>query len=190
MIIGLTGPSGAGKSLVAMEFNAHGWYVIDADRATHDLYACSSECVHAVLHAFPEAAGDQGIDRKKLAGIVFSDSRQLERLNRIVHPFVLERLKQELAAARSCNVLLDAPALFESGADALCDKVICLLAKREIRLNRIVQRDGLTLAQANQRLDAQPTDEFYRSRSDYAVFNNGNRAECLQCVQQLIAECE
>ena len=74
-------------------------------------------------------------------------------------------------------VLLDAPTLFESKADNLCDIIVSVIADREIRIERILKRDSITLDEAESRLNSQKNDDFYIEKSDYVIRNNGSLSE-------------
>ena len=94
------------------------------------------------------------------------------KLNAITHPVILARLKKEIAAYKDAKVIvLDAPTLFEAGADRLCRRVVSVLADETVRLGRICRRDGLTEQEALTRMHAQQSDDFYIDRSDYTLDN-------------------
>lgn len=179
LVIGLTGPSGAGKGEVSRMLLALGIPVINADEVYHALLVPPSPCLDAIASAFGKQVlrTDGTLDRKALSAIVFSDAAQLQSLNRITHGFVMERIRRELEVLRKkgyAAAAIDAPQLFEAGADADCEITLAVLADRELRLHRIMQRDGLDAESAARRVDAQRSDDFFRRHADYVLENNGS----------------
>ena len=111
----------------------------------------------------------KNVDRKKLGEIVFNDKKKLEKLNSIVHPEVIMRCE---ALAKPLAVL-DAPQLFESGADKKCYKIISVVADRDIRIDRIIKRDNITIEEARARVNAQLDEDYYIKNADYVIHNDG-----------------
>ncbi len=183
-ILGLTGPSGAGKSVVAQRLRVvHGFAWIDTDAVYHELISAPSACLDELVAAFgkeiltPEGA----LHRPALAAIVFAPDNKdkLELLNHITHKHVLARADRRIEAARAAGAkgaVIDAPLLFESGADKMCTHTLAVLADKDKRLSRIMARDGLSLEAAQRRLDAQKSDDFYIERAEYILENNGDIA--------------
>ncbi|MEG2596921.1 MAG: dephospho-CoA kinase, partial [Oscillospiraceae bacterium] len=127
---------------------------------------------------------DGSLNRPILAGKAFSDQQQLQLLNGIMNPPILTQLTKQLDALVTDgqqNILLDAPTLFESGADKLCSKKIAVLASEEIRKSRIMRRDQLTQRQAEERMSSQNSDRYYIWRADYILRNNTSDNEL--CAQ-------
>ena len=173
-ILGLTGGSGTGKSTVASLLVARGAGWVDADAVYHTLCVSCEPMLAALVHEFGAVRRPNGaLDRPALARIVFSDSAALTRLGELTAPYI-RRASQDALHALSDRpiVLYDAPTLFESGADDLCDDVIGVLVPYDVRVARIIVRDGLTEAAARARIDAQPPDDFYRARCRYLIQNN------------------
>ena len=181
LIIGLTGPSGAGKGVVASLFAAYGVPSIDTDAVYHELLIPPSICLDELAARFGSAVlhDDGTLNRKALATIVFAPGHDHDRLdlNRISHRHVLNRVRELLASYDSAGrsaILVDAPQLFESGFDAECDVILSVLASRDVRLSRIMARDGLDETAALARINAQKDDEFFRKHSHDIVINNGS----------------
>lgn len=173
-IIGLTGPTGAGKSTVSQVLHENGWVVIDADRLSREAVRPGSSCVMQLCSAFGEdiRTPDGGIDRAMLARRAFCSREKTALLNSIVHPWVFLRTLALVNTYREQgirHIVFDAPLLFESNADVMCDTVISVIAPEQIRLQRIMQRDNLTEQQARLRLSAQHDDNFYIRRSDRVI---------------------
>ena len=174
LVIGLTGQTGAGKSTVAKQLQARGCVIIDCDAVTHDPSLYAGTCLTELQNAFGRAIikEDGSLDRRRLANLAFASEEGKAKLNAITHPVILTRLKKEIAAYKDAKVIvLDAPTLFEAGADRLCRRVVSVLADETVRLGRICRRDGLTEQEALTRMHAQQSDDFYIDRSDYTLDN-------------------
>ena len=188
-ILGLTGPSGAGKSLAARHLEQRGFYHIDADLAARAVMEPGRECLKALAAAFGgEIIREDGVlDRKRLAQLAFAGGRVAE-LNAVTHPFILKEIEGQLRAAEQTGArytVLDAPALYESGADSICDKVLAVTADRALRVARIIERDGITKEQAETRVNAQPDERFYTDRADYIIRSDGGQAELFPAVDRI-----
>lgn len=186
-IIGLTGGSGTGKGTVAALMQAHGAGWVDADAVYHTLCTQNQKMLGELAQTFGDVLTETGtLDRKKLAGIVFSDREKLSLLNQITTPYIRRAsVEAILEQAGRPIVLYDAPTLFESGADTLCQSVIGVLADRETRIRRVIERDGLSEQAARARVLAQPEDDFYRARCAYLIENNGSLTLLAQAVDAL-----
>ncbi len=178
-IIGLTGPSGAGKGACGGIFSEFGIPTIDTDAVYHELLIPPSICVDELVSRFGNdiLTKDGHIDRPKLAKIVFSDKSGIDHadLNRITHAHVLKNtlsLIEEYKTKDIPAVVIDAPLLFEADFDRFCDFTIAVLSARDIRLSRILARDNITIERATERLNAQPSDDFYQSRADHVIVND------------------
>ncbi len=179
LTIGLTGPTGAGKGYIASLFAAYGVPSIDTDAVYHALLVPPSECLDELTARFgPSILHPDGtLNRPALAAMVFApDAKEAhDDLDRITHRHVLAEVRRQceaLAAMDIPAVLVDAPRLYESGFDRECDKVLAVLADRDIRLRRIMSRDGLSLPRATARLDAQAPDDFFTRRADAVIWND------------------
>lgn len=196
-IIGLTGQSGAGKGTVAALFLEHGIPSIDTDAVYHDLLVPPSPCLDELVDEFTDVilAPDGTLHRATLASIVFSPTDEgrsrHKRLNEITHRYVIERtvaLLAEYERQGSKAAIIDAPLLIEAGLHKKCDRVIAVLADREIRIQRLMQRDKLSVEQISARLDAQPDASFYREHADALIYNNGSEQELRASISTLLSE--
>lgn len=190
IVIGLTGGSGSGKSTVAQLLMKYGAKWINTDVVYHGLIERSSPCAQALSKKFGRniLADDGSVNRKALAKIVFAPTPEGEvarrDLNAITHTFVrtaCETMLDEYAARNTLAVVLDVPLLFESGFDAMCDTTVAVLAPRKQRVARIVQRDGISIEEAEARIQAQKNDTFYREHATYVIENDGD-TEHLQAI--------
>ncbi len=177
IILGVTGGSGSGKSYVSKLICENDGLWIDADKVYHTLLEKSVAMRNAILKEFPEAEVNGEINRKKLASMVFTNDRDLMKLNRITHPFVIENIEKQISECYCTNVelvVVDAIALFESGLSKICDKVIGVIASDECRLSRIVARDNISVDRARARINAQQKNDFYKKKCDYIIENSEN----------------
>ncbi len=172
-VVGVTGPSGSGKSTLCEIFESKGAYIIDADAVGHEILKHNEECKQALIRTFSDdIVSENQIDRRKLAQKAFASKDQTKLLNSIMYPYILLEISKILLEYKQNDVhlcIIDAAQLFESGLDKFCDEVLAVLAPYETRLKRIMDRDGLTLESAQQRLAAQNNDEFYKSRTPYIL---------------------
>ena len=159
--------------------------ILDADAIAHEVME-SDACKAALAAAFSPAvltpAG--ALDRRALAAVVFGSPASLRRLGEISYPPILAECKKRMAeasrvrGARAC--VLDAPTLFESGGDALCDGLVSVVTPRAIRLQRILQRDGITVEAAEARMKNQHEDFFYTYRAHFVIENSSDLAHLRQ----------
>lgn len=194
-VIGVTGPTGAGKSVVCKRLGDwKGITVIDCDRVARDVVRRGQRCLLDLAVEFSSAIIDKNgeLNRRRLAGIVFRDRKKLRRMEGIMYPYILDRIRAETAAREAAGdraVFLDAPTLYQSGADALCEKVAAVLAPEKDRLRRIMERDALTEEEARARMMSQPGDEFFEKRADYILRNTGEtsalRLQILELMNKL-----
>ena len=193
LVFGLTGPSGSGKGEVAERFASFDIPVLDADRIYHQLLLPPSPCLSELVRHFGDRIlnPDGSLNRRALANIVFSDAKELDELNRIAHSYVMGTIRRKLEHYRNDGisaVLLDAPQLFEAGADKDCNIIISVLSDRENRVRRILARDGISREEAELRIDAQKSDAFFRANSDYIIENNGAPEELRPKVKKILCE--
>ena len=190
-MIGVTGPTGAGKSTVCdILRNWTGVSVIDCDQVARQVTGKGTLCLLDIAVEFSPSviSADGTLNRKKLGQLVFSDPEKLTRLNAIIFPYILERLREEIADAEKRGakaIFLDAPTLFESGADALCEKILAVTSAPEKRLTRIMQRASLSPQGAADRMASQPDADFYLARADYQIQNDDDTAALRLAVMEL-----
>lgn len=171
-IIGITGPSGAGKSTVSEYFKKVGAHIIDADIVARDVVMPGKPALEKIKNEWPEAVIEGVLDRKVMARIAFGNSDELHKLNSITHKYIISEIKEKIKKSDSTVFVIDAIALFESELIDLCDVTIAVIADKETRISRIMARDNLTRIEAESRINAQKSDEFYKDRADYTIENN------------------
>ena len=151
--------------------------MIDADAVAHEVYRPGSDGWNEVVEAFGrEIAGPSGeIDRGKLAALVFGDTAQLERLNRIVHPRARELVTERLETARESGettAVVEVPLLFEAGWDDMFDEVWVVTAPEETAIGRVAEARGIDADSVRSRMRAQMSNEDRLSRADVAIDNS------------------
>ena len=173
-ILGVTGGIGAGKSTVSglLQRN-YGAEIIDTDKISREIYEIGAPAYEKVLAQFGREylREDGSIDRKKLASLVFTDEEALKRLNAIAHPAIQEEVERRLAQAKGLAVV-DGALLIEAGFYRLVDKLLLVTADMEVRLARIMQRDGCTRQQALDRVASQMPDEEKKRYADVVLDNS------------------
>lgn len=192
-VIGLTGQSGAGKSQVSAMLEKNGIVCIDCDAVSRDVTKKDAPALKAICKAFGNdiLCSDGSLDRKKLGSIVFSSKEKLELLNKTIFPFIIDELKKIIADFSGDGIIvLDAPTLFESGCDKLCDEKVAVVAGREIRLERIMARDSLSQVDAENRINSQLSEEFFKQNCDVIIQNNGDLSTLEKAVENLLKRWE
>ena len=185
IILGLTGPTGAGKSSVTQIAAKKGIKVIDCDLYARKATEKGSKGLSALVKAFGDEIlyNDGELNRKALARIAFSSYDKTQLLNKTILPFIEELI---LAEINTDKVLLDAPTLFESGMDKICSKTVAVLADRDKRLKRIIERDGISDEDAIIRINAGKSDEFFKNNADYVIYNNDDEETFLRDISLLL----
>lgn len=176
MILGITGGTGTGKTSVCDYFKNQGYVIIDSDAVARKVCAKGTACLKEIVGVFGQdiTDSDGNLKRKELGRIVFSDAQKLKTLNCITHKYIIESIKETIRENPDKNIVIDAPLLIESGLDSVCTKILCVLADTDTRLKRIMQRDSLSQTEAQDRILSQPNDDFYISKCDYVLYNNGD----------------
>ena len=171
MVIGITGGSGGGKTTVSKVFEEAGFKIIDADEVAHKVMSKGSECLKEVIDAFSDEYlnYDGELDRKKLGSLVFNSPEKLELLNTITHKHIIREIKSKVCE----KTVIDAIGLFDTELYKLCDSTIFVYCPEEIRVKRIMAREGITEEYAKNRINAQRSDEYFKEKADFTVVNDG-----------------
>ena len=184
LVIGLCGGSGTGKTTAQAFFEECGIPGCDADVVYHSLIDHSTHLTRALAAHFGAdiLLPDGALDRVALSRLVFSGdaagSARLDELNRLTHSAVLAECRLFLEAKRAEGAeaaLINAPLLFESGFHRECETVIVVLAEKEQRILRIMERDHLSRSQAEARIHAQHEDAFYEKEAHVVLHNDQDR---------------
>lgn len=187
MILGITGGTGSGKTTLLKTAKELGFQILDCDQIYHELLETDRELLETIETRFPGSVEDGLLQRKKLGAVVFADPEALLDLNAITHDAISQAVKARLTPGQ--NTAIDAIALFESGLSALCDVTVAVTAPAELRLKRLMHRDGISEDYARSRINAQPSEEYFRSRCGYVLENDADepqfRLKCLAFFRQL-----
>lgn len=189
IILGLTGMSGAGKTTACKAFRGYGFSVVDCDIAARKIVEIGKPALKELSDNFDNVIlPDGNLNRRKIADMIFSDKGKLKIFNDIVYPYILYKVISDVSDYISDGkrlILIDAPTLFESGADKICDMVISVVADKEKCIERIRERDKLTYEQAANRLSVQHDKGFYIEKSDYYIDNCGEYDEFSKKANEL-----
>lgn len=174
-VLGVTGGIASGKSTLCNKLAKMGVYVIDADKVSASILKKGTWAYDEVIRAFPKCFICGELNRRALGSIVFSDEEALKKLNNIMHPVIVEQIKQDVLS-HSGIICIDAALLYETGLDKLCNKTWCVTAPIKVRIDRIIERDGLSSKEAANRIKSQNEDEYRLSKCDY-VFDSSIEQE-------------
>ncbi len=191
VIIGLTGGIACGKSTVARTLKSKDAIIIDADRESKQLMKAGSPIWTKLIAEFGREIlnPDNTINRRRLGNMVFGDGYKLKKLNSIVHPGVIEQIAGKIRRykeeGRWPAIVLDAPLLYEVGAEKLVDFTWVVAVDRQTQINRLLARDKITPEQASQRIEAQMPLEEKVARADAVIINTGSRRATRELVNDL-----
>jgi len=183
--IGLTGGIGSGKTTVAEVFKQLGIPVYSSDDRAKALMLENEPLRASVIGLFGEQSYLEGeLNRAYIASKVFSNKEQLNKLNALVHPVLKKDFEVWTATQQSAYIIKEAAILFETGAYKGLDKVILVEAPKELKISRVVQRDGIDHEAVLARMDKQWSDEQKRERSDHVIIND-EKSSLLEQVLKL-----
>ncbi|HEY0174874.1 MAG TPA: dephospho-CoA kinase [Pedobacter sp.] len=185
--IGITGGIGSGKSTVCRVFETFGTPVFYADTIAKEIMVTDPVLTAGIKAAFGNESYDtEGkLNNKHIAGIVFNNNTELAKLNALVHPAVFRAFDQWLAdiPLHIPYVLKEAALLFESGSYKTCDKTIMVSAPAVVRLQRVMDRDGISREQVQARMDKQMNDEEKVKMADFLIRNDESQSVILQVLE-------
>ena len=189
LVVGLTGQTGAGKTTVSDYLKENGVTIIDADHIAREVVESGSACIADIALEFgcEYINMDGTLNRKKMAKTVFTDKAKLKKLNALIFPYIIDSIRTRTAQLRREQqgiIVLDAPTLFESGGDKLCDVIVSVVTPREERLRRVLERDGITREAAEARMSNQHEDEYYTRRSHFVITNSSDLAHLEKEVER------
>ena len=180
MVIGVTGNSGSGKSeiskILSNKINAK---IIDADKVVKELYTPGQEYYNKILELFGNKVLEKNnkLNRNKIEEIIYNNESESEKLNNLTYKYVVDEIKKRVKKEKNINIIIDAPLLFESKLDEICDITVAVLAEKSLKINRICTRDNIEQKIAISRLAIQKEDSYYQKKADYIVTNNGKKDE-------------
>lgn len=185
--IGITGGIGSGKTTICKVFETLGVPVFYADAVAKQIMVSDGILVKGVKDAFgTESYTAEGIlNNKHIAGIVFNNAEQLARLNELVHPAVFRAFDNWVKQIPPTTpyILKEAALLFESGSYKMCDQNILVIAAEQTRLQRVMERDGVTAEQVKARMDKQLPDAEKTKLADHIIYNNETDSLIIQVTR-------
>ena len=191
-VIGLTGGIGAGKSTVSDYLREKEYVIFDADAISHEITAKGSPVLEQIAETFGREMilADGNLDRKRLASVVFSDKEkklQLEELTtKQVVKIIADRVEELRKSAEYAIIFVDAPLLFEAGVDAMTDLVWMVTADDEVRIARVMARDGASREDVLRRMANQMSNEEKIARSQEVIDNSQGKDELYQQIEALL----
>ena len=187
VVIGITGGTGSGKTSALNAIRDLGGVVIDCDAVYHEMLDQDAELRHAIEVKFHGVFNSDGsLNRKKLGELVFENKERMAQLNEVIYQFLVPEVQRR---ARDGNLTaIDAINLIESGVGELCDRTVAVTAPAELRVRRIMARDGIDERYARMRISAQKSDEFYRSKCDCELSNTADTPEAFRETARVFFE--
>jgi len=186
-VVGVTGSIGTGKSTFAGFLTDNDGTYIDADQLAKDLMVPGREAYDAVVEEFGRKILDEEgrIDSEALADRVFQDSDELEKLENIVHPLVVESISKKIQETESSFYVIEAPLLFEAGVDELCDWVLVVTASHEKVHGRLKDRN-MSVEKIKRRRSRQLSQDEKIERADEVVENDGNVEDLRSSAEKML----
>lgn len=188
-IVGITGQSGTGKTTIAKMLQEK-WdaEIVDADKIAKDLTKKGSIYLKSIVKEFgPEVLMQNGrLNRKRLANIVFQDEEKRKQLNQLTFFYVVKEIKERIGKVQHKQVILiDAPLLYESDLNQICDCVIGVIASTSSKIERICKRNGISQEEAKKRLKVQITDTFLKENADILIRNTKEKEELRKQIEKI-----
>ncbi len=176
MIVGITGGIGCGKSTVARLFRVFGYPVYDADQRARLLQSTDQQLIEKMIQLLGEEVRQNGgIDRKKVAAKVFPNPALLEKLNNLIHPRVHQDYEDWLSRQKSEIVFRESALLVETGAWRGCDYLMVVSSPEDLRIKRVMQRDGVAESEVRARMERQAPEEEKRAKAHFVIENDEKR---------------
>ena len=174
-LIGMTGRSGCGKSTVSAVAESLGILVLDCDGIYREMTSRPSDCLRAIRETFgDETVKDGALYRPALREKVFRDSGEMAKLNEITSRYMTQEILSRLQSANAEIAILDAPTLFESGMQSVCNDLLCITAPEEACIHRIMLRDQISREDALLRLRSQRPESFFIENCNLHLHNDGD----------------
>jgi dephospho-CoA kinase len=173
MTVGLTGGIGSGKSLAARIFEMLGCPIFNSDETAKKVYFENHIQKEVIALLGPESYLDKNhIDKQFIAKKIFSETALLHRLNAIIHPEVRKKFSQFVEENQGKVIIKETALLFEAGLSKEVDKIILVTANTDLRIKRVIERDGITEKEVRNKMKAQLPDEEKLKLSDFVIYNN------------------
>lgn len=191
-VIGLTGGIASGKSTVSELLSVFGFKVVNADKAAREAVKKGSKGLAQVREVFGDEAIDENgeMNRRYMGDLVFNHPEKRLELNAIIHPIVrdiMEEEKQEYLK-QGYNVIMDIPLLFENELENTVDEVWVVYTSESIQMDRLMQRNNLSLEDAKARVYSQISIDKKSRMADHVIDNLGDKLELKQNLERLLEE--
>ena len=190
-IIGITGGTGCGKTTALNELERRGALLMDCDAVYHRMLETDRPMLDEIEKYFPGAVVDGKLDRKALGAVVFTDEEALRDLNIITHRHInleIRRILREHAMNGGTLAAIDAIELFSSGLAKRCTATIGVIAGRDVRISRIMRRDGISREYAMMRVNAHRPNEYFIQNCSRVLENNGSQEEFIERCRKTFEE--
>ncbi len=183
--IAITGGIASGKSTVSDFVRGRGYAVINADEIGHKMLQIE-DVKTEIISKFHVPLKNGEVDRKALGKTVFGDRKKLEILNAILHPRIVSSIVKIFETSKEKEIFVEAAVLFEMGLDKYVDFVIVTDCPDEIRIKRLIERNGFSEAEALSRLHAQMSREEFLKRADYVIDTSKSLKQTFEEVSKLL----
>jgi len=185
-VFGITGGSGVGKTLACKEFSRLGAEIIDCDVLAREVVMPGEECLLELCDAFGDILNPDGtLNRRLLSDMVFSDEKKLAILSGITHKHIAKRVSERIKNSQLEIIGVDGAVIFGSPVELLCEAMVSVIANTDIRIDRIMKRDGIDYKRAEDRILSQKNNDYYIEKSDYLVYNNNTEDEMKKEVREV-----
>ena len=186
-VVGVTGGIGSGKSAATAEFEKLGITVVDADVVARQVVMPGTPCLQAIAEHFGNQLLTEGgeLNRKALRQRVFSNPREKEWLNELLHPAIRQELISQLELADSPYVILSAPLLLENGLEKYCQRVLVIDVPESLQISRTIQRDDSPKKEVEAIMKAQLSRSERLKKANDVLNNDGSLEQLEQQVLQL-----
>ena len=176
LIIGITGGIASGKSTFLAILRENGFYTISADDIVGKLYQKEAQGYKGLTKLNIDGLfdKDRNINKKKLREIIFSSSAIKEKIEKIVHPLVIENIQKQIQTCPSNRIAVEIPLLFEAGLENICTYTVTISTKKELMIKNINDRYGTKKDEAEKMINSQMDIQIKMKKSDFVIINDGN----------------
>lgn len=178
LILGLTGSIGSGKTTISGYFKEKNIEIVDADQIARESTAKGQKGLSFLVSEFGQdiLSNDGELDRLKLRNLIFKDQKLLDRVNKILHPIIIDMIKDEIKRHEDSGegvVVVDAPLLIETGLNEIVDRILLVCCDEKVQVERIMKRDGVDSKKALMIIRKQMSQDEKKTYSDFVIDNSG-----------------
>ncbi len=187
-VIGITGGIASGKSNVCNVIKNEGYQIIDSDKINRELSLKGQPIYLKIVEKFGNdfLTTDGEIDKKKLAKLIFHNSKAKEELNNLSHPIIIDEIKRQISLSLDDIVFVEIPLLYEAHLEYLCDKIICVFLNKKTQVERLMQREGIDEDYALEKIHSQMDLYEKKLKADFVVDSKGDFEETKKQVIEII----